>query len=44
MTVNNELLDDLASEVLENNINYDDLLISSLLLLHPLELCSTTGQ
>ncbi len=34
-TVNNELLDDLAGEVLENNINYDDLLISSLITIAP---------
>jgi len=33
--VNNELLDDLSGEVLENNINYDDLLISSLITIAP---------
>lgn len=33
--VNSELLDDLSGEVLENNINYDDLLISSLITIAP---------
>lgn len=33
--VNNEILDDLAEEVLENNINYDDLLVSSLITIAP---------
>ncbi len=33
--VSNELLDDLSGEVLENNINYDDLLISSLITIAP---------
>jgi putative sporulation protein YtxC len=33
--VSNELLDDLAGEVLENNINYEDLLVSSLITIAP---------
>lgn len=43
MTVNNELLDDLASEVLENNINYDDLLISSLITIAPTRIVFHNG-
>ncbi len=35
MKIDNELLDELADEVLEKNINYDDLLISSLITIAP---------
>jgi len=43
VTVNNELLDDLAGEVLENNINYDDLLISSLITIAPTRIVFHNG-
>lgn len=41
--INNELLDDLADEVLERNINYDDLLISSLITIAPTRIVFHNG-
>jgi len=41
--INNELLDDLAGEVIENNINFDDLLISSLITLAPSRIIIHSG-
>jgi len=43
ITINNELIDDLAGEVLENNINYDDLLISSLITIAPTRIVFHNG-
>lgn len=42
--INNELLDDLACEVNENNINFDDLLISSLITLAPSRIVFHSGD
>ncbi len=41
--IDNELLDDLADEILEKNINHDDLLISSLITIAPLRIVFHTG-
>ncbi|MBA1334323.1 MAG: hypothetical protein HPY66_2172 [Firmicutes bacterium] len=43
-TISNELLDDLAGEVLENNINYDDLLVSSLITIAPTKIVFHSNQ